>query len=258
MHTSVRDLQIGEMISISAGWVGANKATFLAIPQIAPLHARVEAVHGALIAARDGATANATLTTLAAKADALDHRHDDLSRALYYLLYAAKYFEMGREGGDDALAATLDRCGDKLFPQGLRGILASYQAEAGNAAQLNQLATTEFAAVLGNVYITKTQTALDIAQAIGTVGAELGSVEQQRAMAAVDAKNETIGPAEVRKRMREWAQVAEAVLVNLELTSAPPPDLAVLRQPLLDAANKALERRREKRAKREEAAGKEP
>jgi hypothetical protein len=45
MTTSVRDLQIGEMISISAAWVGPQKSAFLAVPQIAPLHDRIDAAH---------------------------------------------------------------------------------------------------------------------------------------------------------------------------------------------------------------------
>ena len=127
--------------------------------------------------------------------------------------------------------------------------MASYQAEAGNAAQLNALATNEYSALLSDVFIHKTVTALDMAQAIGTVGAELGTVEQQRMTASADAKNEAITPSEVRRRMREWAQVAEAVLVNLDLATAPPEAIDTIRRPLLETAEKAQERRRLKRSK---------
>ncbi|MBK9260657.1 MAG: hypothetical protein IPM54_12650 [Polyangiaceae bacterium] len=255
MSTSVRDLQIGEMISISAAWVGPQKATFLAVPQIAPLYDRVDTTHQALIVARDGATADATLGELNAKAEKLDDRHDNLSRGLHYSLLAAKYFELGRDGGDEAHAAAIDRASDALFPIGLRGVLATYQAEAGNAAQLNSLATNEFASVLSKVHVTKDMTALDVAHAIGAVGTELGAVEGQRVVAAADAKKDTITPAEVRRRMRDWAQVAEAVLMNLELSTASEQTIEALRRPLLDVVAKATARRREKRAKKEEGTG---
>ncbi len=249
MTVSVRDLQIGEMISISAAWTGANKAVFTSIPQIAPLYDRMEASHNGLVGARDGASSTAVVADLVQKADRLDERHDDLNRGLYYLLLAAKHFEMGRDNGDPAFIEAVSRASDKLFPRGLLGILASYQAEAGNAAQLNALATNEYGALLSDIFIHKTVTALDMAHAIGTVGAELGAVEQQRIAAAADVKNETITPSEVRRRMREWAQVAEAVLVNLELAAGSPEAIETIRRPLLETAEKAQERRRQKRTK---------
>ncbi len=256
MDTSVRDLQVGEMINISAAWVGQDKASFLAVPQIAPLYERVEAVHQALVVARDDASANAALSELTAKAEALDDRHDDLNRGLYYLLLAAQYVELGRSGGNAALAGVLHRANKTLFPEGLRSVTMSYLAEAGNAAQLNAVATSQFANELGSVHITRDLTALDLAHAIGSVGAELGAVEGQRAVAAAEAKDETITPSEVRKRMRDWAQVAEAVLVNLELATGSAETIEALQRPLLNAAEKAIERRRERRKGREDAGDK--
>lgn len=255
MTTSVRDLQIGEMISISTAWMGPQKTTFLAIPQIAPHFARVESVHQALVDARDGASADATLADLTAQAEVLDDRHDHLVRGLYYLFIAARSFELGRDGGNAAKADDIVRASRALFPAQLRAVQASYQAEAGNASQVESLATNEFATLLGGIHITKDKTALDIAHEIGAVGKSLGDVEHQRSLAAVQIKKDAVTPSEVRRRMREWAQVAEAILINLEIASAPAKDIDVLRQPLLDAVDKAITRRREKRAQREGAEG---
>jgi hypothetical protein len=254
MNTSVRDLQIGEMISISATWLGSQKGAFLSVPQIAPLHDRVDTAHQALLGARDGASADTVLNQLNAKAESLDDRHDDLCRGLHHLLLAAKHFELGRVGGDEVHAAAIHRAHTALLPNGLRVVQASYQAEAGMAAQLDSLATNEFATVLGYVHMANNVTALDIAHAIGAVGVELGAVEAKRAIVAAETKNETITQAEVRRRMRDWAQVAETVLMNLELATAEPQTVEELRRPLVVAVGKAMERRREKRAKREESA----
>lgn len=49
--------------------------------------------------------------------------------------------------------------------------------------------------------------------------------------------------------MQEWAQVAEAVLVNLELAAGSPESIETIRRPLLEIAEKAQERRRQKRSK---------
>jgi hypothetical protein len=255
MTTSVRDLQIGEMINISTAWIGPQKTTFLAIPQIAPHFARVEAVHQALIDARDGASADATLSDLNAQAEALDDRHDHLMRCFYYLLIAARSFELGHEAGKNAKAEAIARASQALLPQQLRAIQASYQAEAGNAAQLEALANSEFATLLGSIHINKDKTALDVVHEIGVVGRTLGNVEHQRSLAAAQIKKDSVTPSEVRRRMREWAQVAEAILINLQIASAPAADIDALRQPLLDAVDKAITRRREKRAQREAPEG---
>lgn len=251
MTTSVRDLQIGEMINISAAWVGPQKAAFLAIPQIAPHFTRLETVHQALIVARDGASADATLADLNEQAEMLDDQHDHLVRAFYYLLIAARSFELGHEAGDDAKAESIARAGNALLPKQLRAVQASYQAEAGNAEQLEALAASEFAALLSTIKINATKSALDIAHEVGIVGRLLGAVENQRSLAAMQLKKETVTPSEVRRRMRDWAQVAEAILINLEIASAPPEAIETLRRPLLDAVDKALTRRREKRAHQE-------
>jgi hypothetical protein len=236
------------MINVSTAWVGPKKAAFLAIPQIAPLYARVEGVHHALVLARDGASADAILADLNDQAETLDGRHDHLVRAFYYLLLAAKSFELGRESGDEAKAEDIVRAGDALLPGQLRVVQASYQSEAGNASQLEALADKEFAPLLSTIQITTQHTALDVAHQIGTVGRDLGAVENQRSLAAAQGKKEAVTPSEVRRRMRDWAQVVEAILVNLEIASAPPEAIETLRQPLLDVVGKAITRRREKRA----------
>jgi len=247
MPTSVRDLQIGEMISVSASWIGAKKPTFLSIPEVSPLFGRVEAVHTALVAARDGNSAGAALRALANQAEDLDERHDHLMRALFYLLLAAQHHELGKDPVDEDRAARIEDAKDALFPEQLGAVQASYQAEAGNAAQLAQLASGEFAGLLETISIQKGVSALELAQVIAGVGAQLGSVEQQRSEAAVAAKKEAITAAEIRRRMRAWSDVAETILANLAQSGAPAATLDAVREPLLAAAEKATQRRREKR-----------
>ena len=242
MNTSVRDLQIGEMISISTMWIGAQKTTFQAIPEIAPHFARVETVHHSLIDARDGASADATLADLTAQAEVLDDRHDHLLRGFHFLMLAARSFELGHDGGDSAKAKSIVRASKALLPDQLRAVQASYQAEAGNAQQLETLASNEFATLLGSIHITKDTTALDMTHEIGTVGKALGNVEHQRSLAAAQLEKDAMTRGEVRRRMREWARVAEAILTNLDIASAPVAQIDAIRQPLLDAVDKALAR----------------
>jgi hypothetical protein len=249
MSFSVRDLQIGEMINVSAYWLGPEqKATFLSIAEVAPLAGRVEAAHGSLVAARDGAGADAVLRALMDLADFLDERHDHQSRALYHLLLAAQHHELGKEPPDDARADEIERALDALFPNQLQAVIASYQAEAGNAAQLERLAKETFSELLGAIHIEKDVSALDIAASLGDVGRRLGVAESKKAEAAAAAERKTIPAAEIRNRMRAWATLAETILGILDHSSAPEEAIDAIRGPLVAAAEKATARRRDRQA----------
>jgi hypothetical protein len=249
MSFSVRDLQIGEMISVSASWLDPeHKPTFLSIPEIAPLVGRLEAMHASLVAARESAFADAELRVLSERADNLDDRHDNLARALYYLLMAAQYHALGQGSPDESRADAVERAMIALFPNALNAVIASYQAEAGNAEQLENLAKGELAPLLSSIHIEKNVTAVDIASAIGVVGKQLGMIEHQKTQAAAAAEKKSLGAAEIKQRMRAWASLAETLLGNLEHSSAAPESIEAIRAPLVAAAEKASARRRDKQA----------
>ena len=249
MTASVRDLQIGEMISVSAHWLDPKyKPAFLAIPEIAPLAGRVEALHVGLVEARDGDSAVAALRVLGDEAEGLDVQHDHRARALFYSLLAAYHHELGKDMPDPEAADEIERAQGALFPDRLNVVVSSYQAEAGNAAQIANLAGGELSGVLEGIHLDKDTTSKDLAMQLGETGQKLGAVENQKAQAAVNAQQTTIAPAEVRRRMRAWATLAETILANLEQSTAPAALVDVVRAPLLAAAEKATARRRAKRA----------
>jgi len=249
MSFSVRVLQIGEMISISENWLDQiHKPIFLSIPEIAPLFGKVETGHASLVAARSSATADALVADLADKADVLDDRHDNLARSLYYLLLAAQYHALGQEPPDEARADKIDRALSALFPNALNVVVASYQAEAGNAAQIEKLATGELAPLLSSVAINKDVLATDISVELGAVGRELGAVENQKVTASAAAEKNTLTASEVRQRMRTWSSLAETVLANLEHSNADPTAIEAIRAPLIAADEKATTRRKERSA----------
>ncbi|TKD10028.1 hypothetical protein [Polyangium fumosum] len=237
------------MISVSAHWLDPqHKPTLLAIPEIAPLIGRIEAVHVNLVAARDGDTSASALRALGEEAEDLDARHDHLSRALFYSMLAAQHYELGKPVPNEAAAEAIESGRDALFPQRLNIVSASYQAEAGNAAQIAKLAEGELAPLLEVIHVDKGTSAKDLALQLGETGQKLGAVENQKPQAAAEAQKVAIAPAEVRKRMRAWATVAETLLANLEQSTAPAAVVDAVRAPLLAAAEKATARRRAKRA----------
>jgi hypothetical protein len=249
MDISVRDLEMGEMISLTGRWVEEHKAKFLSIPEVKELFPHVEAHHKALVAARDTAAVEAILQSLSDLADRLDNRHDHLIRALYFLLRAYAHFMRAADPAKDAEADETDRAEGVLLPGGLGIVIKSYQTEAGNAAQLANTAREQFKTLLETIHLTSDISALDIAGMIGDVGQKLGGTEQAKADAKVDPANVIITAAEARRRMRQWADTVETVLSNLALSKAPQADIDLLRQAVLDAVDKAVARRRARRAK---------
>ncbi|MDI1447999.1 hypothetical protein [Polyangium sp. 6x1] len=249
MTASVRDLQIGEMISVSAHWLAPeHKPVLLSIPETAPLVGRIEIVHANLVAARDGDTSSSALRALGEEAEGLDDRHDHLSRTLFYSMLAAQYHELGKAVPNEARAEAIESAREALFPHRLSIVSASYQAEAGNAAQIAKLAEGELAPLLETIHVDKDTSAKDVALKLGETGKQLGAVENQKPQAAAEAQKNAIAPAEVRKRMRAWATLAETILANLEQSIAPAAAVDAIRAPLLAAAEKATARRRAKRA----------
>ena len=238
----LRDLNAGEMISLSEQWTGPLKAVFLTIPELAALFPRVQEDHDALLAARSGSAAEAMLQALSAQATGLDVRHDHLQRALHHGLLSAREVCLGLEPVNPALAGQIDAAYERLLPNGLDVVNTSYEAEAGNAAQVVKLASAELAPLLMQIPIATGVSALDLVHAIGTVGAELGTLEHSKSVTAAAAEQEAVSPAEVRRRMRAWADTLETVLGALSRSKAPAVVVTSIRVPVLDAIEKARSR----------------
>jgi hypothetical protein len=235
-------LNAGEMISLSEQWTGPLKVVFLSIPELAALLPRVQEDHDALLAARAGSSAEAMLRTLSEQATGLDVRHDHLQRALHYGLLSAREIHLGFEGLDSTLAVQISAAHQRLLPDGLEVNNASYEAEAGNAAQMVQLAGSELGPLLMQLPVASGVSALDLVQAIGKVGAQLGAVEHNKSVTAAAASQETVAPAEVRRRMRAWADTLETALGALSRSKAPADVVTSIRVPVLDAIEKARTR----------------
>ncbi|MDI1430619.1 hypothetical protein QHF89_14095, partial [Polyangium sorediatum] len=105
----------------------------------------------------------------------------------------------------------------------------------------------ELAPLLESIHVDKGTSAKDLALKLGETGQKLGAIENQKPQAAAEAQKIAIAPAEVRKRTRAWATVAETILANLEQSTAPAAVVDAVRAPLLAAAEKATARRRPKR-----------
>ena len=244
----LRDLSVGELLALTQQWTGPLGSVFVSIPEITPLLARVQEDHAALLTIDAGNTAEITLRDLTVLATGLDLRHDRLQRGFNHLAYAVSEILLALDSPDPELAAKVDDAASRLQPDGLEVTQLSYEAEAGNAAKMVHLADTELAPVLSQIPAVKGLTALDLIHLIGTVGAALGSAEQQKSVVGVAAKQDAIAPAEVKRRMRAAASTIEIVLGALERSQAPASAILEIRKPVEDAIEKARVRRLAQRA----------
>lgn len=105
-----------------------------------------------------------------------------------------------------------------------------------------KLASSELSPLLAQIPIAPGLSALDLVNAIGKVGAELGSVEHRKSVTHALAAQEVVSPAEVRRRMRTWADTLETVLGALARSKAPAEVVTSIRVPVLDAVEKARAR----------------
>ena len=237
----LRNLNAGEMIATTEQWTGPLKAVFLSIPELSALFPRVEEDHAALVAARAGSSAEVMHQSLSEQATGLDARHDHLQRALHHGLLSAREAHLGLDPSDAELASQIDAAYERLLPDGLEIVNASYESEAGNAVQMAKIAA-ELAPLLLQIPIAPGVSVLDLVKEIGTVGSTLGTVEHSKSVAAAAAEQESVSPAEVRRRMRAWAQTLETVLNALARSKAPEAMVTSIRVPVLAAVEKARSR----------------
>jgi hypothetical protein len=107
-----------EMVEITDRWVGAERARFLAIPEIAGLMPKVEAVHAGLLSFVKDASEPATIVF---SNEVLDHRQDRYMRALYYMHRAYREYLMAQDVFDNAEIQRVKVSQKALLPRGMAG-----------------------------------------------------------------------------------------------------------------------------------------
>ena len=86
------------------------------------------------------------------------------------------------------------------------------------------------------------KTAYDIVHEHGTVGEALGEVERKKSVAAVNVDAETVPKSEIRRRMRLWVGTVELIVGALDRSKGAVGQIQEIRQPVLEAVEKARAR----------------
>lgn len=218
-----------EMVETTARWVGEERNTFLAVPEIAGLMPKVEAVHAGLLEVVKGVSEPATV---AVSHDVLDHRQDHYMRALYSLHQAYREYLLAQDVVD---AAELQRVKDSqkaLLPHGMTGARVGYMEEAGNAKLAKEAFDRTPAAklVIGKLRLTASITGQQVMEGWMEAAAALGKAVQDKNATVRDTDPER-GPKILAAR-NAWISVVRAVLAVLDHATGSAKDVAAIRGPV--------------------------
>jgi len=244
----LKHLNIDEMVALIAPWVDETKrkGVFLAIPEIAPLHGKVQKAHEAVLAIPQSKTPPSALAAILEEETVVDARHDHLARAISLSLDAASELCLSEDPPNFARAARCRDIARKLFPTGLTIVNASLLAESGNTARVARLVREEetwIANFLHDIPSGSTGCSLrHIVESWIATGERLAELEHARTelLAKEAAKPEgSLSPQAARSL---WLRVVSQILSNLELSEAPAEYIEAIRRPILRASERAERR----------------
>jgi len=237
-------LEIDEMVGLTKPWVEASpqRDAFLAVPEIAPLHAKVVQVHEALLVAKSQRAPQNELKTLLEEETIVDARHDHLARGIHAALEAQLHFLLSQDPPDFLRAATCQAAQRKLFPMGLSIVNASLLAESGNTARVGRMlrgqekALGEFLATIPAFGSNKTLR--DQVDAWIEAGTSLAELEHLRSSLALKegALAPSSSPAAAKKA---WNRIVSQILLTLGVSDASAEVVQILRRPFEQAVEKS-------------------
>ncbi|HSN98221.1 MAG TPA: hypothetical protein VLS89_07980 [Candidatus Nanopelagicales bacterium] len=243
----LKHLNPDEMVGLTTPLVGKTKrrATFLSIPEIAPLHAKVVQCHKAMLAVRPAKAATSPeLQAVVAEGSRVDKRHDHLARAIFSNLEGHEELCLGAEPSDTARAAACAEARKRLFPNGLQIVNVSPLAESGNATRIGKLLDEDprLVELLKSIPSTSKATLFDTVQRWTKAGREVGKLDRDREeLEAKLAAAPAAGP-RFQEARGLWLRVISGVLSALELSDAPAEAIEAIRGPILRASERAGKR----------------
>ncbi len=233
----LRMLPTGAMTALTTSWLDEQIEQFRSIPEIAGLEQMVRNAHEQLLKVDEPDRADEARRKISAQEAEVDRQHDRLLRTIWNRLSAEiDWFETiypkGRHKHD-----TLVQIRDRLLPEGLAWNLRSYLEESGNALKAVESLSDPDKALLQSIAVGE-ESVLDTVHRWAKAADELGDLERRKAMLTnmqVDAPNEY-------EARLAWMRAANAVLYMLDLTSADPLVVEIIRKPVLEAVAAANRR----------------
>lgn len=222
---AAKNLLSAEMLAVSEQWVAVKgvRALFERQALIAAMLPMIESAHqGILDAQRVGepGAEEKELAELTVKGAETDLLHDRKGRGVWKVLDGLADLADSTEESAAFIALR-----DRVLPEGLSMLQATWAAESGNAQRVErELEDEAFAKTLAGVALPlkKRATLLDAVKVHASAGRRLGVIEARRgaleeqAKAAKASEGAASSSALVKAR-NQWIRVANAVLSNIEL-----------------------------------------
>lgn len=240
----LKHLSVNEMVGLTQRWVDPTqaRAIFAAIPEIAPLLAKVDAIHEQLSAARPAPKGPPpALKALIAEAATVDAEHDALARAIHAGIVADRAFALAERPPATARAQRAQQVLARLFPDGLAIVNASHLAESGNTARIEALLDRQpsLAAFLEAVPVQPAATLLTLTRRLIAVGQRLANLEYDRGVLTAKAKTAPVTRATMNRLRARWIRLVNQILSLLELSDAPTETIETIRGPIVAASTRA-------------------
>ncbi|MEM9461537.1 MAG: hypothetical protein AAGF11_45655 [Myxococcota bacterium] len=249
----LKHLSVDEMVGLTHPWLDDTQAEalFCSIPEIAPLHSKVKAIHAALLAARPPSKArHPKLRALMAEASSIDIEHDALARAIHAGLLADRAFARAETPPATDRADRADRVLAAMFPRGLSIVNASLLAQSGNTVRVASLLATQrsVADYLDTIPVQNAGTLLTLTQRWIAAGERLAELEHDKAAITAKVRTVPVTRAAMNRLRARWIRLVNQVLTLLDLSDAPLDAIETIRGPVLAASSRAGRRYEQPRA----------
>lgn len=243
----LRHLNNQEMLAITSTW-STNpdaRATFVSIPDIAPLHPKVVKVNAELLAIQPASSELAPeMQALLDMATKTDVDHDVLVRAVSAGIEADRAHCLAAKPPQLRRAEQAESIHAKLFPTGMAIVNVSLLAESGNTTRVAALLASDptIAEYLDGIPLHGDRTVLDLTKRWIAAGKKLGRLEHERSVLAAKDATKPASLATIATVRARWLRLVSQVLSALELSDAPEEAIEIIRGPVQLASDRAAKR----------------
>jgi hypothetical protein len=160
-----------------------GKAAFLSVPELAGLYPLLAQAYERGKKVEYAETLATAVAAISATQKTVDVRHDCGYRALWYGLTARSQLLLALDPPDEAGAEAIVALRDRLLPEGLAGVKATYSAEEGHAQRMQEQVDAPTRTTLAETVLAPGHSALDVVGLIAGQAQRLGELDRDKAQA---------------------------------------------------------------------------
>lgn len=219
---SYRYLSREEMVSVTASLVDETHDDCRAIRAYhlgRALWELVATAHALLLATQRLGPTPERMLEISELLSALDIRHDDLVRGLYYALLAQEYL-----AADPAIREAARKLRNKMFPDGIMATRKSYRGQVGQAEMLRSRLSSEDMAALRKLSTADGNSLATALDELFQVAGAMGELENERGGDGDD----TPTAADVLAARSQWIRAIHAFMAPLRLRDDVPDKIVAI------------------------------